>query len=160
MRLRERDLLARRLGRLDDRGDAEARLTEDELDQEPAEQADRLTRLLAEQDAGDGAYFVLVEDDGSVVGRANLVLHQDGVAELGYRVAERATGRGLASAAVRELCGYAGGLPGVRLLRAATTHDNLASQRVLVNAGFAEVGPAEPDEVGGGSGTRWERAVG
>jgi ribosomal-protein-alanine N-acetyltransferase len=35
---------------------------------------------------------VLVDDDGSVIGRFNLELHEGGLAELGYRVAERAVG--------------------------------------------------------------------
>ncbi len=40
---------------------------------------------LAEQEAGTGAYYVLVAEDGSVLGRFNLVLAGDGTAELGYR---------------------------------------------------------------------------
>ncbi len=120
----------------------------------------RLASLFAEQESGSGAYYVLVEDDGAVVGRFNLVLDEDGLAELGYRIAERSAGRGLASATVRDLCDLAATRHDVHTVRAATTHDNVASQRVLANAGFDVVGPADPAEVGGGEGLRWERRVG
>lgn len=43
--------------------------------------------------------------DGEVVGRVNLVDLIDGAAELGYRIAERAAGRGLATSAVRRSVG-------------------------------------------------------
>jgi [ribosomal protein S5]-alanine N-acetyltransferase len=60
--------------------------------------------LLAEQEAGTGAYYVLVAEDGSVLGRFNLYRFEDGTAELGYRVAQHVAGRGLATATVREVC--------------------------------------------------------
>ena len=65
---------------------------------------DRHSAMLAEQEAGTGAYYVLVAEDGSVLGRFNLYRFQDGTAELGYRVAQHVAGRGLATATVRELC--------------------------------------------------------
>ena len=105
---------------------------------------ERHRALLAEQDAGVGAYYVLVDDDGAVLGRFNLVFVGDGVAQVGYRVAQQATGRGVATAAVRDLCLLASSRHGVSTLRAATSHENVASQRVLLNAGFVEVGPADP----------------
>ena len=40
---------------------------------------------------------------------------------------------------------------------AATSHDNSASQRVLVKAGFVPDGPADPPEVGGKAGTWYQR---
>ena len=65
---------------------------------------ERHRALLAEQEAGTGAFYVLVAGDASVLGRFNLVFAEDGAAELGYRVAQHAAGRGVATAAVRELC--------------------------------------------------------
>jgi hypothetical protein len=50
------------------------------------------------QEAGVAAYHVPITDDGSVLGRFNLVFVEDGAARLGYRVAEHAAGRGLATA--------------------------------------------------------------
>lgn len=112
---------------------------------------------LAEQEAGQGAYYVLVDDDGSVLGRFNLILGDEGVADVGYRVAEGVAGRGVATTAVRDLCRIAASLPGVRRLRAATSHENVASRRVLEKAGFVAVGPADPAAVGGKQGTSYER---
>ena len=119
--------------------------------------ADRHRELLAEQAAGTGAYYVLVDDDGSVLGRFNLYRVADGSAELGYRVAQRAAGRGLATAAVRELCLLAVAEHRLRTLRAATSRDNAASQRVLAKAGFVPVGPARPADIGGKQGTWFQR---
>jgi ribosomal-protein-alanine N-acetyltransferase len=114
---------------------------------------------LAEQEAGTGAYYVLVADDGSVLGRFNLILDEDedGVAKLGYRVAEQAAGRGVATATVRQLCRLAAAHHGVRTLRAATSHQNAASEKVLLKAGFTAVGPAGPADLGGKTGTWYQR---
>ncbi|MFD6435958.1 GNAT family N-acetyltransferase [Streptomyces venezuelae] len=95
---------------------------------------------LAEQATGDCFFHVLVGDGGEILGRVNLVDVADGGAELGYRIAEKAAGRGLATWAVRQLCGLAGTAYGLTGLRAATTLDNPASQTVLTRAGFVPVG--------------------
>jgi ribosomal-protein-alanine N-acetyltransferase len=110
--------------------------------------------LLAAQEAGTCVFHVLVGDDGAVLGRFNLVDLEDGTAELGYRVAQEVAGRGVATATVRELCQLAAARYGLRTLRAATSHDNVASQKVLTKAGFVPVGPAEP---GGRPGTWYQR---
>src|ERR1700754_1212289 len=81
---------------------------------------------LAEQEAGSCAFYVLVAEDGSVIGRFNLYDLEDGAARLGYRVAEQVAGRGVATATVRELCGIATARHGLRTLRAATSHSNVA----------------------------------
>ncbi|WP_310964819.1 GNAT family N-acetyltransferase [Nocardioides terrisoli] len=112
---------------------------------------------LAEQEAGTGAYYVLVADDGSVLGRFNLIIDEDGIATVGYRVAEAVAGRGVATATVRELCALAAARHGIRILRAATSHANVASQRVLLNAGFVVTGPAGPDDLGGKQGIWLQR---
>ena len=100
---------------------------------------------------------MLVAEDGSVLGRFNLILAGDGTAELGYRVAQHAAGRGLATATVRELCRLAAARHGLRTLRAATSCENIASQKVLTKAGFNAVGPADPAHIGGKQGTWYER---
>jgi [ribosomal protein S5]-alanine N-acetyltransferase len=120
---------------------------------------ERLEALLADQEVGSGAFYVLVEEDGSVVGRFNLELVGDGVGQLGYRVAERVAGRGVTMATVRELCSLAASRHGVITLRAATSRENVASQRVLLNAGFTEVGPADPSDIGGKQGSWYQRDV-
>ncbi|WP_031512823.1 GNAT family N-acetyltransferase, partial [Streptomyces sp. NRRL F-5123] len=56
-----------------------------------------LRARLAEQEVGECYFHVVVGDGGEVLGRVNLVDVADGEAELGYRIAERAAGRGLAT---------------------------------------------------------------
>jgi ribosomal-protein-alanine N-acetyltransferase len=122
--------------------------------------ADRFSALLAEQQAGISAFYVLTAQDGAVLGRFNLYDLKDGTAELGYRVAQHVAGRGVATATVRELCRLAAARHGLRTLRAATSLDNVASQRVLSKAGFVPVGPADPAELGGQPGTWYQRDLG
>lgn len=119
--------------------------------------ADRHSALLAEQEAGICAFYVLAAEDGSVLGRFNLYDLADGTANLGYRVAQHVAGRGVATATVRELCRLAAARHGLRTLRAATSHANVASQRVLAKAGFVPVGPAHPADLGGKPGTWYQR---
>jgi ribosomal-protein-alanine N-acetyltransferase len=118
---------------------------------------DRHRALLADQEAGLCACYVLVADDGSVLGRFNLYDIGDGTADLGYRVAQQVAGRGVATRSVRELCRIAAERHGLRTLRAATSHGNAASQKVLAKAGFVPVGPADPASLGGKSGTWYQR---
>jgi ribosomal-protein-alanine N-acetyltransferase len=113
--------------------------------------------MLAEQEAGIGAYYVLVAEDGSVLGRFNLYRIQDGTADLGYRVAQHVAGRGVTTATVLELCQLAAARHGLRTLRAATSRDNAASQKVLTKTGFVPVGPADPADLGGKPGTWYQR---
>ncbi|EFE72039.1 ribosomal-protein-alanine acetyltransferase [Streptomyces viridosporus ATCC 14672] len=117
---------------------------------------DRYNASLAEQEDGICAFYVLVAEDGSVLGRFNLYDLEDGTARLGYRVAQQVAGRGVATATVRELCQLAAARHGLRTLRAATSHDNAASQKVLAKAGFVPVGPAAPADLGGRSGTWYQ----
>ena len=79
---------------------------------------ERFPAWLAEQEAGQCAYYVLVAEDGAVIGRFNLYDIADRTAEVGYRVAEHVAGRGVATAAVRQLCGLAAARHGLRTLRA------------------------------------------
>jgi ribosomal-protein-alanine N-acetyltransferase len=122
---------------------------------------DRFTELhsalLDDQEAGLGAFYVLVAGDGSVLGRFNLYDVKDGTAVLGYRVAQHVAGRGVATAAVRELCGLAAARYGLRTLKAAVSDTNVASQKVLARAGFIPAGPADPAGLGGKQGTWYQR---
>lgn len=119
----------------------------------------RHAALLAEQDAGTGAFYVLVAEDGTVLGRFNLTFVDEGLAELGYRVAQDAAGHGVATATVREICQFASPRHGVRTLRAAASTGNFASQKVLLKAGFVPAGPADPAGIGGKQGTWYECAL-
>src|SRR5262245_46596293 len=55
---------------------------------------------LAEQEAGRCAFYVLLAEDGAVLGRFNLYDIEDRRADVGYRVAQQVAGRGVATAAV------------------------------------------------------------
>ncbi|MGW5776854.1 GNAT family N-acetyltransferase [Streptomyces sp. NPDC003863] len=102
--------------------------------------AARHQALLDEQETGAILFHVLVGEGGEILGRFNLVDVADGGAELGYRVAERATGRGVATAGVREVCRLAREEYGLSRLTARTTLDNAGSRAVLGRVGFGAVG--------------------
>jgi len=120
---------------------------------------ERHAALLAEQEAGIAAFHVLVADDGSILGRFNLIFTGNGTAELGYRVAQDVAGHGVATATVRELCKLAATRYGLRTLRAATSRRNAASQKVLAKAGFVLAGPADPASIGGEQGSWYQREL-
>ncbi|MGW0559623.1 GNAT family N-acetyltransferase [Streptomyces sp. NPDC003016] len=117
----------------------------------------RHAALLAEQEAGLCHFHLLVDEQGAVLGRVNLVDVADAAADLGYRIAERVTGRGLAAAAVREIRTRAATDYGLEVLTAATTADNPASRAVLTRNGFVPVGDIDLD---GRPGTRYEARPG
>ncbi|MFE4329182.1 GNAT family N-acetyltransferase [Streptomyces sp. NPDC056831] len=104
----------------------------------------RLAALLAEQAAGICRFHVLVdtgsEGEGEILGRFNLVDIADGSAELGFRIAEKVTHRGLATATVRQICTLAATEYGLTTLRAAAALDNTASRAVLTRTGFVPTG--------------------
>lgn len=131
---------------ISDRGDAFF----DEFD-------DLLAMRLAEQAEGVCHFHVLVDDAGAILGRVNLVDVADGSAELGYRIAERAAGQGLATAAVREVCELAAASYGLTGLRAVTTLDNAASRAVLARTGFVVTGETV---VAGRPGLQYVRRLG
>ncbi|MFI0961216.1 GNAT family N-acetyltransferase [Streptomyces sp. NPDC021080] len=102
-----------------------------------------LRERLDEQAAGLARFHLVVDDDGTVLARVNLVDVAHGSADLGYRVAERAAGQGLATAAVREVCALAASAYGLHTLRAVATTDNTASRKVLARTGFRVTGRTE-----------------
>jgi RimJ/RimL family protein N-acetyltransferase len=118
--------------------------------------AGRYRALLAEQETGGCVFHVLVDEDEAVVGRFNLYDLVDGTADVGFRVAQRISGRGVATFGLRELCRIAREDYGLRTLRAATSNENVASQRVLAKAGFVAIGPAE---VGARQGVLYELSL-
>ncbi len=99
----------------------------------------RHAQLLAWQAAGTDYFHLLVAEGGEVVGRVNLVKVADGSAELGYRIAQRAAGQGLATAAVRKVRERAATEYGLIRLRARVTLNNPASRKVLEHNGFVAV---------------------
>ena len=73
---------------------------------------------------------------------------REGVVELGYAIAPGWEGRGLATAAVRELLREAFAAPEVRAVIAHTRAEAGPSPRVLEKAGFAHDGEVADEQVG------------
>lgn len=100
---------------------------------------------LAQQEALEdkGYQFLVRSAAGELVGRVNLVgvrrTHFQ-MAELGYRFAESAGGRGYASEAVRQVVDKALGELGLVRLEAVARVGNEGSIRVLHRNGFREFG--------------------
>ncbi|MFC9692935.1 GNAT family N-acetyltransferase [Kribbella sp. NPDC056951] len=105
--------------------------------------AEILDARLVEQAEGVCQFHVLVEPGGAVVGRLNLVDVENGSAELGYRLAERVTGRGLATAAVRAIVRIAASDYALKQLTAGAARANVASWTVLERAGFQRIAETE-----------------
>ncbi|WP_217242414.1 GNAT family N-acetyltransferase [Streptomyces sp. AC555_RSS877] len=118
-----------------------ARFISDRGDTYFAEFAARLKALLAEQEAGVCHFHVILDAEGELIGRVNLVdVTEDGSAVLGYRVAESAAGRGVATAAVAAVCRLAATTYGLTSLTAGASLDNPASRTVLERSGFTAEG--------------------
>lgn len=109
-------------------------------------QARLISEAEAARAAGEAALF-LIEEGGQVVGRANLSSIIRGAfqsASVAYLVDEAHTGRGVATAALRELVRVAFGELNLHRLQGEALVDNAASQHVLRRCGFAHYGTA-PD---------------
>ena len=111
---------------------------------------------LTEQETGSCFYYVLIDSDGQIVGRFNLYELDNRTADVGYRVAEHVAGRGVATFALLELCRVGRDQHQLSKLTAATNTSNVASQKVLVKAGFVMIGPTV---VGGGEGFSYALAL-
>lgn len=120
---------------------------------------DSWATVLALHKAGTCLFHVLTTEAGEVVGRVNLLEIGDRTAEVGYRFAEHVTGRGVATAAVRELCRRAFDHYDLRVLNACAADANVASQRVLTKAGFTVTGPAGPSDMNGKTGKWFRRTL-
>ncbi|MFD0023159.1 GNAT family N-acetyltransferase [Streptomyces sp. NPDC058382] len=102
--------------------------------------AARHEALLTEQAAGICHFHLLVAEDGEILGRFNLMDAENGTAELGFRLAEKATGRGLATAAVRQIFRLCETTYTVTTLHASAAVTNTASRAVLTRTGFVPTG--------------------
>lgn len=103
---------------------------------------DYLAARVQENRRGTSLFFVVVEADGAVLGRVNISdIDQSELTELGFRVAEHAQGRGIATTGVVDACDIAR-TRGVRTVRARASITNLASRRVLEHCGFTRTGQA------------------
>ena len=77
-------------------------------------------------------------DAQHILGRFNIINIDQKIAEIGYRLAERATGKGIATTGLQALMVEAKNRLKLQQLTARVTIDNLASQKVLLNNGFVQ----------------------
>jgi ribosomal-protein-alanine N-acetyltransferase len=105
--------------------------------------AEAIAEACTDADGDLGYQFLLKEEDGRIVARANLSAVKRAhfqSAVLGYRVAQAACGKGYASEAVRQVLGIAFGELGLARIEADVRIDNAASARVLLRNGFVQFG--------------------
>ena len=103
-------------------------------------QRERLERQVA-----DGTHAFAILDGGAIAGTINLfhiVRESLQGGTIGYWVDGARNGRGLATAAVEDVVGYAFGELALHRVEAATLVDNVPSQRVLEKADFERIGVA------------------
>ena len=92
---------------------------------------------------GSEAFAILVDERiAGTVTMSNIVYGPFQSANLGYWVAERLSGRGLATRAVGDVVEIAFGEFGLHRLQVATLVENVPSQRVLEKNGFEPIGLA------------------
>ncbi|MCO8311787.1 GNAT family N-acetyltransferase [Pseudomonas mandelii] len=99
---------------------------------------DHIAAYLSGFTAGTWHPFVLEEVDGKIVGRANLkgIDMSERSAEVGYRIAQSACGRGLATLAVEHLIQEAQLHWNLKQLVANVYAGNIGSAKVLERCGF------------------------
>ena len=93
--------------------------------------------LLEEQVQG-GSYFYLIKDkDNSILGRINVVDidKSQKTGHLGYRVGQAHTGKNIATKALKLLIETVTDID-IKQIKAKTTTNNIASQKVLEKNGF------------------------
>ncbi|MBD9607901.1 ribosomal-protein-alanine N-acetyltransferase [Pseudomonas sp. PvR086] len=99
---------------------------------------DHIDAYLADFAAGTWHPFVIEDDAGNIVGRANLkgIDMTERSAEVGYRIAQNACGQGLATLAVRHLIQQAQLHWNLKQLVATVYAENIGSAKVLERCGF------------------------
>ena len=92
--------------------------------------------LIDEQVMGSSYYYLIKDKDSlKILGRINIVDIDRKIGYLGYRVGQAYTGKGIASKALKLLLAIVSD-DEINQIRAKTTTNNIASQRVLEKNGF------------------------
>ena len=87
------------------------------------------------------AIWMIERKDGAHIGELCFKgLSEDGIAEIGYGIADDYQGCGYGSEAVTAVVNWALRQPGVMCVTAETEASNIASQKVLNKAGFTPTG--------------------
>jgi len=98
----------------------------------------RHRELLAEQQENKSKFYLMRDHAGTIIGRINLVDLDttNNIAEVGYRVGKEYGGKGIGAKALKLLLETE---VSVKKIKAKTTTNNIASQRVLEKNGFKQV---------------------
>lgn len=95
--------------------------------------------LLEEQHQGISYFYLIKNETGDILGRINLVdINEERVGHVGYRIGEEHNGKGFGNRALAMLLEEAAKL-GIWQIKAKTTINNIASQRVLEKNGFSRI---------------------
>ncbi|QNR21105.1 GNAT family N-acetyltransferase [Exiguobacterium sp. Helios] len=110
----------------------------------------RHASLLQEQRDGTSFFYLIKDEGGEIMGRINLVNRDVTTkrAELGYRIGQNHTGKGIAKEAVRLLIGQCRKLD-IKEIQAKTTDGNIASRKILTGNGFQQESKAVEVELNG-----------
>lgn len=130
----------------------EVRATLDLLAPEVRAQMSPQWLALLEKSAPQDAWvhgFHIVDDDGLTVGLGGFKGPPvDGTVEIAYAINPGQQGRGYATFAARALSAFACASGEVRVVRAHTRPEGIASQRVLLKAGFVKTSEVVDPEDG------------
>lgn len=107
--------------------------------------SEAVTALLDEMKDNTGAYYLAIKND-EVIGRFNFSFDGLNSAELGYRVAKKYAGSGVATFAINQLLPEVKNTLGVDRVKAKTASDNLASNKVLKKCSFEQIGISKNGE--------------
>lgn len=101
--------------------------------------------LLEEQAQGSSYFYLIKDKDGSILGRMNIVDIEEsqGIGHLGYRVGQIHTGKGSANRALKLLIEQVVEEGRIKQIKAQTTTNNIASQKVLEKNGFEQIGTSD-----------------
>jgi len=100
---------------------------------------------LREHEQGRNLPLVIVDSEASIIGRITLNGIVRGAFQscsVGYWVSQSAGGRGVATAALKQVISVAFGELGLHRIQGETLLDNFASQKVLQRNGFVRIGMA------------------
>jgi ribosomal-protein-alanine N-acetyltransferase len=106
-----------------------------------------IQEALREHEQGRNLPLVIVDEEASIIGRITLngiVRRVFQSCSVGYWVSQSAGGRGVATAALKQVISIAFGELGLHRIQGETVLDNFASQKVLERNGFVRIGMA-PD---------------
>lgn len=113
---------------------------------DPAVFKKRHEALLEEQAQGISYFYLIKDQAGSIIGRINLLDIDESrkIGHLGYRVGQAYIGKGIATKALKLLLKTVIDKD-IKQIKAKTTTNNIASQKVLEKSGFKRIATSEEE---------------